>query len=77
MLVLKCPLAFVMVKKKKKSGFLKRIGFFFPTWMISSPYNDLEAFGEDILTQKSLWLRLACLSNVNYRKSFLKKINRN
>lgn len=60
----------------KKSGFLKRIDSF-PTWMISSPYNGLEVFGEDIVTQESLWLSLACLSNVNYRKSFLKKINRN
>lgn len=82
-LVLKCPLYFVIVKKSvivKKfcdsERFLKRIDSF-PTWMISSPYNGLEAFGKHIATQKSLWLSLACLSNVNYRKSFFKKINRN
>lgn len=41
--------------------------------MISSPYNGLEAFGRHIVTPKSFWLSLACPSNVNYRKSFLKK----
>ena len=60
----------------EKSGFLKRIDSF-PTWMISSPYNGLEVFGEDIVSGESLWLSLACLRNVNYRKSFMKKINRN
>ena len=60
----------------EKSGFLKRIDSF-PTWMISSPFNGLEVFGEDIVSGESLWLSLACLRNVNYRKSFMKKINRN
>ena len=43
----------------EKSGFLKRIDSF-PTWMISSPYNGLEVFGEDIVSGESLWLSLAC-----------------
>lgn len=56
-----------------RSVFLKRMDAF-PTWMISSPYPGLEAFGKHIVSQKSfLWLSMACPSHVNYRKPFLKK----
>lgn len=60
----------------EKSEFLKRINSF-PTWMISSSYNGLEAFGKHVVAQESLWFSLVCSRTVNYRKPFLKKINGN
>lgn len=60
----------------ENSGFLKRIDSF-PAWMMSSPYNALEALGKRVVAQKSLWFSSVCSGNVNYRKPFLKKRNRN